>query len=104
MLASARGVTIKAKSASPKGNMVVLSAAQGDETAYPYQEKGHGLFSYYLLKRLQESKGESTLAELADYVKEQVVKKSLVVNGKQQTPTIIPSLSLGDSWRQWTLK
>lgn len=104
MLASARGVAIKAKSGTPKGNMVVLSAAQGDETAYPYQEKRHGLFSYYLLKKIQESRGESTLAELAAYIKEQVVKKSLVVNGKQQTPTITPSSSLGDSWREWKLR
>ena len=55
MLASARGVAIKAKQNHPQGNMVVLSAAQGDETAHPYTEKGHGLFTYYLLKKLKET-------------------------------------------------
>ena len=45
MLASARGVAIKTKQETPAGNMIVLSAAQGDETAYPYNEKRHGLFT-----------------------------------------------------------
>jgi len=57
MLAQARGVAIKAKDAEPKGNMIILSAAQGDETAYSYQDKSHGMFTYFLLKKLQESKG-----------------------------------------------
>ena len=60
MLASARGVAIKVKQATPVGNIVVFSAAQGDETAYPYKEEEHGLFTYYLLKKLQETKGDVT--------------------------------------------
>jgi hypothetical protein len=55
MLASARGVAIKVKEEKPQGNLVVVSASQGDETAYPYNEKRHGLFTYYLLEKLQES-------------------------------------------------
>lgn len=66
MLASARGVAIKVKQNYPTGNMVVFTAAQGDETAYPYKEEGHGLFTYYLLKKLQETKGDVTLGELGD--------------------------------------
>ena len=103
MLAKARGVAIKAKAAAPAGNMVVLSAAQGDETAYSYQEQHHGLFTYFLLKKLQMSKGVVTLGELFDYVKDNVVKKSLVVNGKQQTPTSSASISASDTWSSWTL-
>ena len=57
MLASARGVAIKAKQAVPQGNMVVFTAASEDETAYPLVSKGHGLFTYYLLKKMKESKG-----------------------------------------------
>lgn len=36
MLTSARSIAIKAKSGTPKGNMIVFSAAQGDETAHQY--------------------------------------------------------------------
>ena len=104
MLASARGVAIKAKGSESKGNMVVLSAAQGDETAYPLDGQHHGMFTYYLLKKLKESKGSANLGSLFDYVKDNVVKKSLVVNGKRQTPTSSPSAAVYDKWRNWTLK
>ena len=103
MLASARGVAIKVKKNTPKGNIVVLSAAQGDETAYPYQEEGHGLFTYYLLKKLQETKGDITLGELAEYVTTEVRKQSIVVNGKIQTPMATPSYS-ATNWKSWKLK
>ena len=103
MIVSARGVAIKAKQNAPKGNMVVLSAAQGDETAFPYKEKGHGMFTYYLLKKLQESKGNASIGEIADYVIENVRKQSVVTNGKMQTPMVIPS-SLTNDWRNWKLR
>lgn len=103
MMASARGVAIKAKQAAPKGNMIVLSAAQGNETAYPYKEKGHGLFTYHLLKKLQETKGDVTMGELADYITSEVKKRSIVVNGKLQTPLVTHSNSATD-WRNWKLK
>lgn len=104
MLASARGVAIKAKQNEPKGKMIVLTAAQGDETAYPYKEKGHGLFTYFLLKKLQESKGNTTLGELADYITTEVGKTSIVINGKSQTPSASVSPSLIDSWRELEIK
>lgn len=104
MLASARGVAIKAKKSNPIGNMVVFSAAQGDETAYPYKEQRHGMFTYYLLKKLQETKGEATLGEISDYVTSEVRKQSIVINGKMQTPTLTSSSVIGDAWRNWKLK
>lgn len=104
MLASARGVAIKAKKSNPVGNMVVFSAAQGDETAYPYKEQRHGMFTYYLLKKLQETKGEATLGEISDYVTSEVRRQSIVINGKMQTPTLTSSSAVGDAWRNWKLK
>lgn len=103
MLASARGVAIKVKQNNPTGNMVVFTAAQGDETAYPYKEKGHGLFTYYLLKKIQETKGEVTLGELGDYIKTQVERQSIVTNGKLQSPAILSASSIGNSWKEWKL-
>lgn len=104
MLASARGVAIKAKASAPSGKMIVFSAASGDETAYPYQEKGHGLFTYFLLKKLQETKGDVSLFELGSYIVDNVAKESIVSNGKSQTPTITPSQSVADTWKNMTLK
>lgn len=104
MLASARGVALKAKSGVPQGNMVVFSAAQGDETAYPNREQQHGLFTYYLLKKLQATEGNVALKDLGDYVIKQVSQQSLLINNKKQTPCVTPSASLGNNWQSWTLK
>ena len=100
MLASARGVAIKSKAEAPRGNMLVISAAQGNETAYPYREKRHGLFTYFLLKKLQETKGNTTFGELFDYVRTQVAQKSIVVNEKSQTPSVNASGELTSTWKQ----
>lgn len=104
MLASARGVAIKAKSSAPVGNMVVFSAAQGDETAYPNNEQQHGMFTYYLLKKIKETSGNVTYKELGNYVTENVRKQSIVVNGKSQTPVVVPSATVGGNWETWKLK
>ena len=103
MLASARGVALKARPDTPQGKMVTLSAATGDETAFPYEEQQHGMFTYYLLKGLQESKGKISLGELADYVQTQVKQRSVVINKKSQTPTVSASPEAVD-WRKWSWK
>jgi hypothetical protein len=104
MLASARGVAIKAKAGMPKGNMIVLSASQGDETAYKYEEAGHGLFTYFLLKKLKETKGAVTMGELSRYIQEQVKRYSIVENGKIQTPSVQTSDTLEDKWESLRLE
>lgn len=104
MLASARGVAIKARSGMPQGNMVVFSAAQSDETAYPNNEEKHGMFTYFLLKKLQDTKGDVTLHELGEYITTNVSQQSILLNGKPQTPCVTPSASLDASWREWKLK
>ncbi len=99
MLTSARAVAIETKAENPLGNMVVFSAAQGNETAYPYPEKGHGLFTYFLLKKLKESKGNVDYGTLSDYIRKEVSRKSIVVNNKPQTPTTSFSPKMNKSWR-----
>lgn len=104
MLTSARGVAIKVKPAAPTGNLIVFSAAQGDETAYPYKDKQHGMFTYFLLKKLQETKGDVSLGDLSDYLTEEVGRQSFIKNNKMQTPTVSVSSSLQNSWRSMKLK
>lgn len=104
MLASARGVAIKSKADEPQGNMVVFSAASGQETAYPYRTKNHGMFTYFMLKKLKESKGSITLDELSNYIITNVKQQSIVLNGKSQTPTVSASASLSDGWKALKLK
>ncbi len=99
MLVEARSVAIKPKAAAVSGPMVVFSAATGQETAYPYREKRHGLFTYFVLQKLQEKQGSVTLGELVDDVTDQVSKTAPAENdGKPQTPTVT---SLAQGWREW---
>ena len=103
MLAASRGVALKAKTEAVTGNMVVFSAAQGNETAYPYTEKQHGLFTYYLLKHLQEKGGYISLGELTDNVTRQVKKMSIIENGKDQTPSVNAPSDTTCTWRSWMM-
>ncbi len=102
MLASSRGVAIRAKEEPVGSNTIVFSAAQGDETAYPYKSQNHGMFTYYVLDKIQQSGGATTLGELSDYVTKEVRRKSVVENGKSQTPSIVFS-SNNENWRSWKL-
>lgn len=102
MLVSERGIALKSRPGQPKGNMVVFSAAQADETALPNDEEGHGMFTYYILKKLQETKGNVTLQDLSQYVIREVGRTSAVIN-KPQTPTITPAVTLGTTWQTWKL-
>lgn len=98
VMVAARGVAIKAKPTAPVGSSVVFSAASGDQTAFAYDDKGHGIFTYFLLKKLQESKGSVSYGELAEYIKSEVAKVSIVERAVSQTPTITYTSSLQDRW------
>lgn len=105
MLASNRGVMLKVKpSAIQKGNVVVMSASQNDEVASKIDEHRHGLFTYFLLKKIQESKGNVKLGDLADYVKDQVRRYSVVNNRKPQTPAVLTSPMIKGKWDEIVLK
>jgi formylglycine-generating enzyme required for sulfatase activity len=96
MINKARGVAIKPKDTPVEGNMVVFSAAQGTETALPLNSKEHGAFTYYLLEKLHDTKGNVTLGDLSDYVIEKVANNQ--ENNKPQTPTVNSSTQ---GWRNW---
>lgn len=103
-LASARGVAIKVRPSAPQGNMLVFTASNGDETAYGYSDKSHGLFTYFLLKKLQETSGNVTYGELFDYIESNVKMKSFQVNRKLQTPTAVIAPAFASNWKNLQLK
>jgi tetratricopeptide (TPR) repeat protein len=104
MLADVRGVKIKPKNDLLTGNLVVFSATTDDETALPYAEKRHGMFTYFLLKKLQESKGNATQKELNNYITTNVSQQSIVVNKKSQTPQVNTSPQVENTWQMIRLK
>ena len=104
MLVAARGVAREAKKEKLDGNAVVFSASSADETAMTYPEKGHGLFTYFLLKKLQETSGEVTYDELAGYINKNVKKEAFLINEKPQTPVVATSPKAASSWKSMKLK
>ena len=103
MMASARGVAIAPKTAQAKGNLVVFTAASGEETAFAYKEQGHGMFTYFLLKKLQQNMGDVSLGELGDYIIANVKQSSIRENQKSQTPTVSAPEEMGELWRELKL-
>lgn len=97
-LASTKGV-VKINSGLPRGKTVVMSASSSNEVAHQYEEKSHGLFTYYLLKKLQESQGDITLGDLFTYVEKQVVRTSLTVIRKSQTPSVAAGID-AQVWKE----
>ena len=104
MLMATRGITIKPNMKVPDGKLIVLSATAEDQTAFPIEDQKHGLFTYTLLRKIQETNGDITWGELADYVTETVKTRSIDLAGKLQSPTVSVSPSIKDSWRNLKIR
>jgi hypothetical protein len=83
--------------------MVVFSASSGDQTALPYKEKKHGYFTYYILKKLQETKGNISYGDLSDYVTTNVQLET-TIKIKPQDPQINASELANNTWRNWRFR
>jgi hypothetical protein len=96
-----KGVKVKPRIDSVKGNLVVFTSSKGTESSAVYKEKQHGYFTYFLLKNLKEYAGARTLNELFIDVNYQVSKEVLKI-GKTQTPDVLPGSEIGDKWKALT--
>jgi len=102
-LLASRSILIKPSEEIISGNMVVFSATKGDQSAMPYRSEKHGLFTYYLLKKLQETSGNISYGNLADYLTKKVSLESLKINQKEQDPEVNVSKQVNDVWASWML-
>ncbi len=103
-LLAARGVKVKPREAVFTGKLIVLTASSGDQSALPYPEKRHGMFTYHLLRKLKETQGDVTYQELSDYITSNVSIRSVMVNNKEQNPQTNVSYEVGDKWKEWKVK
>lgn len=86
-------MNLKTATALPK-NMTVLSASSGDQISSTYDEKGHGLFTYFMLKGIKNEDvtrpdGSLKLDDLFSYVKPQVERIARKQYNNEQTPQLI---------------
>jgi hypothetical protein len=103
----AGGRSVLAKGAKPMGLSVehtlaasgrttVLAASAGDQISSSYEEKGHGLLTYFFLKGLQgegdlNKDGNIDMAELYEYVKPSVSRIARKQYNNEQTPQLLGS-------------
>ena len=82
--------------------MVVFSSTDANQSAWPLRAQNHGLFTYYLLKQLQETQGDVSLEQLWQAVQRNV-KREAALEMHKQTPTYESSPIVGDAWKTWKL-
>ncbi len=102
-LIAMKGVKVRPKENVVNGNMVVLTSSTGEESSGVYRDKQHGYLTYFLLKNLQDSKGNISYKELANSVISNV-KKETALSGKVQTPQLNFSTSVDGVWEGWKVK
>jgi tetratricopeptide (TPR) repeat protein len=101
----AGGKSVLAKGARPlvmnmetvmtqSSKIAVLAAASGDQISMTYDEKGHGLFTYFLLKGIKE--GNNGLEDLFNYIRPSVEKIARKSYNNEQTPILTAPKKLID--------
>jgi len=103
-LLAARGVKIKPKEELIKGSLVVFTASSGEQSSLPYKDKMHGMFTYFLLKKLQETKGNVSYKSLSEFIKSEVQLNSVKINNKDQNPDLLYSKDVNDLWENWNMQ
>jgi hypothetical protein len=100
-LIAARTVRIKPKGDIIEGNIVAFTATSGEEVSLPLTSESHGLFTYYILKKLRDTRGNLTLEQLRTYLQDELPKTSLIENGIKQTPQVLVAPDLDEKWLAW---
>ncbi|MEW6672242.1 MAG: ankyrin repeat domain-containing protein [Thermodesulfobacteriota bacterium] len=78
----------------PAKNMTILSASSGEQISSTYDEKGHGLFTYFMLKGIKYEDvvtpdGSIKMDDLFAYIKPQVERIARKQYNNEQTPQLI---------------
>jgi hypothetical protein len=81
-------------SAALSKNMTIIAAASGDQISSTYKDKGHGLFTYFMLKGIKNEDvtrpdGSIKIDDLFSYVKPQVERIARKQYNNEQSPQLI---------------
>lgn len=89
-------VSVKETAVPRNSRLTVLTAASGNEVAGTFQEQGHGIFTYFVLRDLKMSRDHLHVDSLYDFVKQNVSAVAHRQNREQdpQLFTSDPDLSL----------
>lgn len=84
-----RGVRLAAKETIEQKNVLVCYGSANNECSYASQKYGHGLFTYGLLKKLKDSKGQCSLGEWIVEATTLVKREALTQFDKTQSPKVV---------------
>lgn len=92
----ARSLVAKMKIPLASHNITVLSASSETQMSSTYDEKGHGLFTYFMLKGLKNEEvinqnGSLRIEELYNYIKPQVELVARKKYNNEQVPQLVES-------------
>jgi len=100
-LLAARSVKVRPNKDFIYGNLVVFTASSGEQSSLPYNTEKHGMFTFYLLKKLQETSGNVSYYDLAEYIKNEVSIQSIRINSKEQDPNVLVGADIENVWGSW---
>ena len=103
-LSATRGIKIVPRSDLLKGNIVSFSASSGTQSSHAYSAKSHGMFTYFLLKSIQESNGDITYKDMWEKVNSKVSFESVRINKVEQDPQKNVGVDVEQVWEQWKFK
>lgn len=103
-LLAARSAKVKPKNETINGNIIVFSATSEEQSALSFDKEKHGMFTYFLLKKLQESSGKATYKELKEFINSKVSVESIRTNRKEQNPEVNISPVIKEVWKYWSFR
>lgn len=88
------------------GNIVLLTASSGSQSAHAMPQGAHNVFTYQMLKVLKESQGNITWGSLFNQARlgTQDYSQLKMHHAKAQTPVSVPSRTLGNAWENWQVR
>jgi tetratricopeptide (TPR) repeat protein len=102
-LVAQKAVRVVPKIGMPRGNTVSFSSSSGDQTSSVWHEKKQGYFTYFLVKSIQESKGDITMKALFEKTNA-AVKRATALTGKLQEPQVMVSPVIDYDWENLKLQ
>lgn len=80
----------------PSSSIISFNATSNGQNSYAHPAKGHGLFTYYLLRGLKgeadsDDDGWTTMKELYEYARSQITRETRRM-GQVQIPSIFPNI------------
>ena len=87
-----------------RGNIILITASSASEEANAHVAEGHNVFSYEFFKALKTSNGDIRWGALFDEVKQKTTQTAWNKLHRDQTPSVTVSTTIGDTWKQWSVK